>query len=289
MSWPSGGDPVGTEIVRPLEHAGEAVGRMVLYPHADGVTVDLVALQEILPAVATAVAATRATDSLRQAHIRLIGIRDAERHRLRDDLHDELSPSLSGLRLAATAARDRLCEGDADAAADLLTRMEAEAGRASMVVRGILADLRPDDLDEVGLVPAIRARVMSFHRPGTFEVAVRADGPLPVLDPAVEVAAYRVATEAVANAAQHSGGNRCQVLVSRQDNGLLVEVLDDGTGLRTTTSQGVGLRSMTARAEGAGGRLTIRPAEPSGTALRVVFPTAVGAALTDGADPVGRV
>ena len=90
------GDPVGTEIVRPLEHAGEAVGRMVLYPHADGVTVDLVALQEILPAVATAVAATRATDSLRQAHIRLIGIRDAERHRLRDG--NRLPANLSSRR-----------------------------------------------------------------------------------------------------------------------------------------------------------------------------------------------
>ena len=84
---------------------------------------------------------------------------------------------------------------------------------------------------------------------------MRADEPLPVLDPAVEVAAYRVVTEAVANAAQHSDGTRCQVLVTREDGGLLVEILDDGTGLRVTTSQGVGLRSMTARGAGLGERL----------------------------------
>jgi signal transduction histidine kinase len=283
------GDWAGSEIVRPLEHAGETVGRLVLYPHPDGVPVDLAALQEILPAVAAAVAATRATDSLRLAHARLTGIRDAERHRLRDDLHDELSPALSGLRLAATAARDRLTEGKADAAADLLGRIEVEAGRAAIVVRGILADLRPDDVVEAGLVPAIPARVMSFHRPGTFEVEVHAEEPGPVLDPAVEVAAYRVATEAVANAAQHSGGTHCQVVVSGRGDDLVVEVLDDGAGLRGTSRQGVGLRSMAARAAAAGGVLSIETVEPTGTAVRVLFPAPVLASppLVDAAgDPV---
>jgi two-component system NarL family sensor kinase len=278
------GERTGSEIVRPLEHAGETVGRLVLYPHPDGVPVDLAALQEILPAVAAAVSATRATDSLRLAHARLIGIRDAERHRLRDDLHDELSPSLSGLRLAATAARDRLAEGNADSAADLLGRMEVEAGRAAMVVRGILADLL-----EAGLAPAIRARVMSFHRPGTFEVEVRADEARPVLDPAVEVAAYRVATEAVANAAQHSGGTRCQVVVGCRGDALVVEVLDNGAGLTAASPQGVGLRSMAARAAAAGGVLSIETVEPTGTAVRVLFPAPVLASppLVDAAgDPV---
>lgn len=268
------GESGGPEILRPLDHAGQAVGQLVLYPHRDGVAPDLSALDEILPPVASAIAATREAESLRRAHERLVQIRDEERKRLSDDLHDELSPALSGLRLAASAASASLVAGDLDTAASLLARMEFESGRASGVIRGILADLRPDELEETDLAHAVRNRAMTFDRPGRFAVHVEADDPLPMMAAGVELAAYRAASEAVANAARHSGGTQCWVRLSGQSGGLLLEVTDDGIGVDTDhPGGGMGLRSMAGRVDAAGGALSVGRGSGGGTLVRAVFPS----------------
>jgi signal transduction histidine kinase len=266
------GDVGGRQVLRPLTHAGEAVGRLVLVPHPDGVAPDLPALDDLLPPVAAAVAATRLTAELERAHERLVRIRDDERARLRADMHDELSPSLAGLRLTLAAARDQLAGGAAAEAAALLDRVDGEAERAGTVVRTILEDLRPDDLVRHGLVAALRQRAAALSRPGRFDVEVATPPALPPMAPEVEVAVYRTATEAMANAARHSGGATCRVRLSAEDDELVLDVCDDGAGMPPRVRPGVGLASMGARAEAAGGRLELLDGPSSGVRVLARFP-----------------
>jgi len=237
--------------------------------------VDLTALDALLPPVAAVVAATRLTVELERAHGRLVRIRDEERARLRADMHDELGPSLAGVRLTVVAARDRLAVGDVAEADAMLARVDAEAGRAGTVVRSILEDLRPDDLVQRGLLAAVRDRASALSRPGSFQVDVEAPAALPPLTPETELAVYRTVTEALANAARHSRGQCCSVRLSPEGDDLVLEVTDDGIGLPPRPRTGVGLSSMSARAAGVGGRLEVGSGRSGGACVSARFPLEV--------------
>jgi signal transduction histidine kinase len=194
--------------------------------------------------------------------------REEERRRLRQDLHDELSPSLAGIRLAVAAARTR---GLPDESEVLLARAQDEAADAVDVIRRILDDLRPPALDELGLVGAVRRRADSLRRAGEFEVTVSDSGIPATLPPAVEVGLFRIASEAMANAVRHSGARHCTVEMARVNGSLRVVVGDDGQGLAPDHGEGVGLRSMRERAEALGGSLeTVN--RPVGLAVTATVP-----------------
>lgn len=269
------GDTSGASVVRPLQHAGVEVGSLVLVLHRDGVPVDLAALDGIVPPVAAVVAATQLTQDLAAARDRVLQVREEERTRLRADLHDELSPSLAGTRLTIAAATDRLPARDADDARRLLKQADSELGHAGSVVRNILEDLRPDSLTHHDLLGAVQTRAASFDKPGEFAVPVQADAPLPSLDPQVEAAVFRIASEAMSNAARHSHGSRAVVRLAAQDGGLQLTVSDDGIGLPALPREGVGLGSMADRAAAVGGHLQVSAPASGGTLVTGWFPAAV--------------
>jgi signal transduction histidine kinase len=91
---------------------------------------------------------------------------------------------------------------------------------------------------------------------------VLAPDDLPALPAAVEVAAYRIAVEAVTNTVRHARARHCQVSISHRDSALTITVTDDGAGLRTTTSHGHGLGIMRERAEELGGTVTVMDRSP---------------------------
>ena len=103
----------------------------------------------------------------------------------------------------------------------------------------------------------------------TFEVV----GDLSVLPAAVEVAAYRIAQEAISNATKHSGAQRITVRMTRRDNGLTVEIHDDGIGVAADTNpSGVGLASMAERATELGGWCTNEDSPTGGTRVKAWLP-----------------
>ena len=281
-TWGSLGGDRARQVTRPLTHAGAVVGRIVLAPHPDGVPIDLAALDALAHPVATTVAAERLTRDLERARDRVLQVRDEERARLRADLHDELSPSLAGTRLALAAARDRLGPGRDSPAEGLLAQADGELVRASGVVRGILEDLRPDSLTRLGLVAALRERAAAFDRPGVFTVTVHAEEPLPGVGPAVETAVLRIAGEAVANAARHSHGSQAGVSLAADADGLLLAVTDDGIGIPALPREGVGLGSMQRRAAAVRGHLEILKADGGGTLVRGWFPASADTRNPDG-------
>jgi two-component system NarL family sensor kinase len=94
---------------------------------------------------------------------------------------------------------------------------------------------------------------------------------LPALPAAVEVAAYRIAQEAIKNAVQHGKARNCAVCLSL-DGGLTLAVSDDGQGIPEAMAQGVGLVSMRERAEELGGTFAIRRGKSGGTEVEVSLP-----------------
>jgi two-component system NarL family sensor kinase len=145
-------------------------------------------------------------------------------------------------------------------------------------IRRIAYDLRPPTLDELGLVPALREQAArlsgsngSRGRSGALRISVEAPGDLPALPAAVEVAAYRIALEAVTNVSRHAQAHACSILLSVNGD-LEVEVRDDGQGLPPSPKGGVGLSSMRERAEELGGTLAVEPGEHSGTVVLARLP-----------------
>jgi signal transduction histidine kinase len=264
---PEGRDGAGRERVElPLVFAGERIGRLVVATEPDRVLTLLERrlLTELSRQVASAAHAVSLAGDLARSRERLVAATEEERRRLRRDLHDGLGPALAGVVLGLQRARARLVTEPAAAQAQLdeLTRQVQEAVAD---VRRLVYGLRPPAVDELGLVGAIREQAQAM---GSVEVHGAVDGDLPA---AVEVAAYRIALEAMTNALRHGGGSWCRV--GLELNGALhVVVEDDGAGLPEQFRAGVGIASMRERAAELGGSWTIARRDPAGTTVRAVLP-----------------
>ncbi len=212
--------------------------------------------------------------SLRRSRDRLVRAREQERHRLQRDLHDGLGPTLAGLALGLAAARN-VQRVDRTAADALLRDLEAETLGCVSEVRRILDDLRPAALDELGLLPALAAFAGRLtNRDDDLEVTVECDGPVPLLPAEVEVAAYRIATEAMTNVSRHAKARSCR-LVLHVASDLTLHVSDDGVGLPEQLPAGVGLPSMVDRAAELGGRCEVGPGPCGGTLVSAHLPVSV--------------
>jgi two-component system NarL family sensor kinase len=166
----------------------------------------------------------------------------------------------------------------------LLTELTAEIEAAMAEIRRLVYALRPPSLDEHGLVAALRAHAARYtlleatepstnQTPGTLRVVVEAPEVVPPLPAAVEVAAFRIASEALANVAQHARAHNCCVMLS-VDDALHLEITDDGVGLAPNRRVGVGLVSMRERAEELGGTCEVVATPGGGTRVRAKLPLA---------------
>jgi two-component system NarL family sensor kinase len=188
-------------------------------------------LADLAPSIAVVAESHRLSRVLDTARLRAIATLAEEQRRMRRDLHDGLGPVLAGVRMTISSAR-RLA-GPASAEADqMLADAHGDVQAAMEEVRRLAHDLRPPALDELGLAAALRDRATRILAVGcALDFAASGlDGPLPA---AVEVAAYRIAAEAVHNVARHAGATRCSVRLRGSGDELLVEVTDDaGTVVR---------------------------------------------------------
>jgi signal transduction histidine kinase len=194
----------------------------------------------------------------------IVAEREEERVRLRRDLHDGLGPSLAAIGLGLRQLEQHAGPGDG------VRELADEVQRAVSEVRRICDGLRPAALNELGLAGALTESIEPLRLFGP-RITLTVDD-LPELTPAVEVAAFRIVMEAVTNAVKHADAQHVQVHVG-YDDGLAVDVSDDGRGLAEDRVPGVGLRGMSDRADEVGGRLTVAAAAP-GTAVHAWLPAA---------------
>ena len=140
-------------------------------------------------------------------------------------------------------------------------------------VRHLVYALRPPALDALGLLGALRAHA-DHHKDGGVRVSVEAPEQLPPLPAAVEVAAYRIALEAITNAERHAAASTCVVRVALDEAAaaLRLEVADDGRGIGEERGTGVGLSSMRERAAELGGWCTVEAIVSGGTRVRAHLP-----------------
>ena len=237
---------------------------------------ELALLGDLARQAGAAVHAQRLRDDLAQSRRRLVVAREEERRRLRRDLHDGLGPALAAIAMRAEAASVDLAIRPDDARRGL----EAIAGEARTAVadlRTLVEGLRPPSHDQLGLVGAIvdqAERLSSADRAaaGPLVTVEAQPQPLPELPAAVEVAAYRIAVEAVTNAVRHADARTCAVRITAAER-LTVEVTDDGHGFHDPSRPGgTGLESMRERAEEVGGELWLAAAQPRGTVVRAELP-----------------
>ena len=229
-------------------------------------------LQAVAGALALIVHNQEMTAELLRSRARLVAARDEERHRISVDLHDGIGPSLAALGLKSHRAHD-LVRSDPDAAEQALEDLADEIRRTVADVRAIVSGMAPGELEVHGLAASLPDLIGRFDGP-TMTVELTSDlSPSDELPVGIEIAAYNVVAEALANAVAHAGAGRCTVTVSR--NGWLdIDVVDDGTGLPPSINPGIGIASMRRRVEACGGTFTIGAALEGGTAVRARLPVA---------------
>jgi two-component system NarL family sensor kinase len=257
----------------PLTYQGEkVVGLLVVEPPpgAELTRSDRRLLDDLARQAGVAVHAVRLTADLKRSRERLVSAREEERRRLRRDLHDGLGPALAGIVLKLDTTRLVLAE-DKDRGDLLLTELRIETQEAIADIRRLVYELRPPALDELGLIGALSEQATRLSHAGGPRIAVDGPADLSSLPAAVEVAAYRIAAEALTNAARHASARACSVSLSC--NGALeLAIADDGAGLAASSRPGVGFASMHERAEELGGTCTISRRPGGGTLVHALIP-----------------
>ena len=281
-----------SRTVVPLTAYGERFGDLLYTEPATPLRpADRRVLEDLAAQLALLLHARALTEDVRRARERLVLAREEERRRLRRDLHDGLGPALAGLMLKVENAW-ALVPTEPEAAVEDLHAIRDDIQAAVADVRRLVEGLRPPAVDDLGLGPAVRQAVLGLTTPAGIGAHVDVAEPLPDVPAAVEVALYRIISEAVTNVVRRSGASSCRVAILVRDLGIVAEVSDDGGGFsavepgcphgggwlrgdgtphRDGHAGGYGLISMRERAEELGGSLAIR-SDSSGTTITATLP-----------------
>ncbi|WP_426507417.1 histidine kinase [Dactylosporangium sp. McL0621] len=252
----------------------QVVGRLVVAPRPDAKTLsplDRQLLSDLARHSGVAARVVGLLTDLRAAQQRLLVAREEERFRIHRDLHDGLGSTLTGLTLHLEVAADLAGDGELGT---LARRMHKEAARATEDVRRIVREVRPGELEELGLPAAVAAAAARLRSPNapTFDL----DMPtlLPDLPPEVEDAAYKISLEAMTNVIRHSRADRCRIQLRDTGSELELEISDDGEGFDADNGpgEGTGQRSMRDRAAAVGGTVTVTAGAGTGTRVLARLP-----------------
>jgi signal transduction histidine kinase len=226
-------------------------------------------------AVSAAAAVATAQSAADERRRQRLAAAEAERARWARELHDETLQALGSLRLVlSAAARSGDPEAHKRATGQALQQLETDIA----TLRGLITELRPAALDQLGLEPALLALVDRFCAGGLdvdvdVELASEAGREGDRLEPELETGIYRIVQEALTNAVKHGQAQRAAVELVERDHSLRVSIRDDGTGFDpAAATDGFGLVGMRERVELLGGELTIESAPGSGTKIAVSLP-----------------
>jgi signal transduction histidine kinase len=259
----------------PLVYQSETIGQLMLAPRVRGEQFsqkDRHLLETIARQAGVAAFNVRLTQDLQRSREQLVTTREEERRRLRRDLHDGLGPALASTSFKLDAIYN-VADHNPAVVKKLVTELKTQMQEALRDIRRIAYDLRPPALDELGLVGALREHIASHNQTQGLQITLEAPESLPLLSAAIEVAAYRIALEAITNISRHARARHGNVRLSLAKD-LCLEIKDDGCGLPDAVRAGVGLMSMRERAEELGGICTIDALPQGGTGVIARLPLA---------------
>jgi signal transduction histidine kinase len=212
---------------------------------------------------------------------KLVHAQEDERKRIARELHDDTGQKLSAMGMGLAALEATLASSDGARGLTVLRNLREMNDQAIIELRNIMADLRPAQLDDLGLVPALKWYIGQYQArnplPQVRLTVERAPGRLP---PEHETVLFRVAQEALTNARRHSGAREVLVRLSQTDGTVELEIEDDGAGFdpkqppRHEPGSGLGLPGMRERVSLVNGVLRIESAPGQGTCIRVRLPLA---------------
>jgi signal transduction histidine kinase len=215
--------------------------------------------------LATAIANAESRSELAASRRRIVAASDEARRRIERDLHDGTQQRLVSLGLAARTA-------EADVAADRgelraeLSRIAAGLADAAAELQEFSRGIHPAILSAGGLGRALRALARRSAVPVDLDVTTNARYPEPI-----EMAAYYVASETLANTMKHAQASRIEILLTTRDGSLLLSIRDDGVG-GADPAHGSGLAGLADRVEALGGSIHVHSAAGAGTHVTVDLP-----------------
>lgn len=217
------------------------------------------------------------TAELERLQARMVRQHEEERNRLWRELHDETAQVLAALNMQLGMLEERADQAFAPA----LGRAKDLLGEGIRSIRSVTRNLRPMALDDLGLVPSLRALVRDFQEQGAIEVEFTcAEGLLPPLTADAEVALYRTLQEALANAVRHAGATRVAARLRMTEHGAELTVEDDGRGFSDDDASKLrsrgGLAGIRERIVALGGDFEMGNNSDGGARVRVLVPTDTG-------------
>jgi signal transduction histidine kinase len=262
----------------PLRSRGQGLGVLMVVDHLGddpAFSADQqLTLESFATSAANAIAAAHAIED--EKGKLAIASSERERGRWARELHDETLQELGALRIMQeNAAR----ASSPEEAREYLAMANEQVERTVAGLQGLIAELRPAALDQLGIPAAIEALIERFESRSDlkFETDIdlafeRGDAPSRH-EPELESTIYRLVQEALTNAIKHADATRARVAIEERDGQVTVRVEDDGNGFDLTSVQrGFGLTGMRERVELTGGELAIEGREGGGTLVRVTLP-----------------
>jgi signal transduction histidine kinase len=277
-------EPIATDassaLVVPLGFRERGRGVLVALDNCDG-SGQFDADQEhlLVSFGASAAIAIATAESVEAERLRLsVRAADAERGRWARELHDETLQELGALNFTLQASQ---ASGRHDHMERAIGQALEQLELTIASLQGLITELRPASLDELGVVPAIEALVNRTAAYSGVHVELSLDlaherGAAPTrLSEDVESTAYRLVQEAITNAVKHADASRISVSVVENDESVVISVRDDGSGFDPTArTTGFGLLGMRERVELVDGRLRIEAEPGGGTLVEAVLPAA---------------
>ncbi len=232
----------------------------------------------------------------RELVVKVLSAQEEERRRLARELHDGTGQALTALLLGLDAIELALSGANAgDAAAAVQSRLalvRGLAGGALAELRTMVLALRPSDLDDMGLVPAISRYVSMSAGNSGIDVSFETNLDDERLPPDLEIALFRIVQEALNNVVRHSRASKAAVRIQRSGADVVAEVWDNGVGFAQPNSHdplaGVGIAGMHERAALVGGVLAIASRPGEGTSVRLTVQPGLSIGGLDAAEQAPR-
>lgn len=214
------------------------------------------------------------TAELERLQGRMVHQHEEERNRIWRELHDETAQVLAALNLQLGVVAER----SAPAMAPAVDRARTLLGQGIQSIRSVTRNLRPLPLDDLGLLPALRALARDFDDADSVRVTFAGPGVPPTLGAEAESALYRAMQEGISNAVRHGARERVEVRLEVVDGSTVLSVLDDGPGLAADVTESLrshgGLAGIRERVGALGGHFTVENRPQGGAALTIALPVA---------------
>ena len=199
---------------------------------------------------------------------------EEERSRIARELHDETAQFLTALSLNLATLKNLLPEQRNTM--DLINDLQSQTRQMSQGIYRLVHDLRPAQLDDLGLVPTLHYLAEEEYRRAGLKVELQVEGQRRRMDPLVETVFFRVAQEALTNVVRHAQCDQATVELVFENDQVVLRVRDEGVGFKIAPSisqqRGWGLEGMRERVDSVSGQLSIFSPQAGGTIIEVAIP-----------------